>query len=98
MVRGIIARKFKVSNPTRRRKYRIPLWILDEEEPVPHIVEASDISDATDKLAARLDAEVSAILNTMDEDSLRVYNPKKDEWVPNRPWWEEEKDPYEWEK
>jgi len=85
---------FPVETKGAVRTYKFCLRFLDGIH--CYISTGKDVSDAANKLERRLPikgAEFSAII-----DSVEVWNPKEKRWVPHRPWWEEEKEPYEWEK
>jgi len=76
-----------------QRTYKFCLRFLDGIR--CFISEGKDVSDASEKLEKHLPikgAEFSAII-----DSVEIWNTKEKRWVPHRPWWEEEKEPYEWE-
>lgn len=63
---------------------------------IAFISKGEDVSNASNKLADELDEDVSNILSTLE--ASYIWNPIAKQWVPNRPWWEEEKELYEWEK
>ncbi|GAI87043.1 unnamed protein product, partial [marine sediment metagenome] len=78
------------------RRYKFDLRDIAPPGILSFEVEGKDISDAMDNLAKELGEDVTDISVTLD--AAYVWNPVKKEWVPHRPWWEEEKEPYEWEK
>ena len=73
------------------RKYKFSLRMLDGIE--EHIQYGEDVSDASEKLDKKLDMDIVSIL-----DKVEIWNPQTRKWIKHRPWWEEEKEPYEWEK
>lgn len=85
-----------VSNPMWIRKYRFNLRDIEPPGILSFEAKGKDISDAMENLAKEL-GEASMDIETTLEVA-HVWNPIKKEWVPHRPWWEEEKEPYEWEK
>ncbi len=93
------------SNPASahnyHRKYRF--WLRMMEGIEPHIVTAPDISAASEKLAKKLDVVSTVLANIMDEDitgedRVEIWNPKDSKWVKARAFWEEDEEPYSWEK
>ena len=88
---GLDIKELEVS----KRKYQIPVRMMDGIE--VHVVEASDVSDATDKIADKFGISIGELLSIIEEEAIRIYNPEKNKWVRYRPWWEEDKEPYEWE-
>ena len=78
------------------RRYRFDLRDIAPPGILSFEAEGKDVSDAMNNLAKKRGEDPIDIENTLD--AAYVWNPVKKEWVPHRPWWEEEKEPYEWEK
>ena len=83
--------------PCRRRLRTYRFFVRYLDGTYPEIVKAKDVSAGVDKLARMLDMETDEVLAII-EDRVEIWNPKKKRWEKARPWWEEEKEPYEWEK
>jgi hypothetical protein len=78
----------------RKRKYRFCLRDI-EAGTICFISEGKDVDEAARKLAEELEVEKSDI--TLNLEDVKIWNPKAKKWVNPKPWWEEEKEPYEWE-
>jgi hypothetical protein len=76
------------------RKYKIKTRWLDGIH--EDIIEAEDVDKAVAKLAKKLNyssLELSGIT-----ENITIWNPVAKQWVGHKPWWEEEKEEYYWEK
>lgn len=78
------------------RNYRFDLRDIAPSGIVSFKARGKDVSEASNNLADWLGVDPLDITSTLD--AAYVWNPIEKEWVPHRPWWEEEKEPYEWEK
>jgi len=78
----------------KKRRYKLTLRFIDKNR--SFISEGKDVSEASDKLERKIGikgAEFGAII-----DNVKIWNPKTNRWVKHKPWWEEEKEKYPWEK
>ncbi len=82
-------------SPTWVRNYRFDLRDIAPSGILSFEAKGKDVSDAMDNLAKELGEDPMDIEITLE--AAYVWNPIKKEWMSPRPWWEEEKEPYEWE-
>jgi len=85
---------FSVETKGSERTYKFCLRFLDGIH--CYISKGKDVSDASNNLARELDMKPVELVSIM-EGSAEIWNPIEKKWVKARPWWEEEKGPYEWE-
>jgi hypothetical protein len=78
---------------TRERTYKFELRDL-QKGLISEVSTGKDIDEAARRLGKKLgyDEDIVVII-----ESTSIWNPVKKTWIPNRPWYEEEKTPYEWE-
>lgn len=77
------------------RRYKFDLRDVAPPGLLSFEAKGKDVSDAMDNLAKELGED--PIDSEVTLEVAYVWNPIKKEWVAHRPWWEEEKEPYEWE-
>ena len=84
-------------HPLKERYYRFALRDIVAGV-LNFISKGKDVDDALKNLARKLGEHPDSVAITMIDSQTRIWNPTRGSWVKQRPYWEEEKEEYEWEK